>query len=207
MRRDGLREPSSYACGRIGRRGRFAGGRGLGTNGLTLIEVLVAFSAVLIALLAFTRVILASMAATTASHEATVAEEGAQRMIETLQDQPFATVFALFNGDPQDDPGGVGTAPGKNFVVADLQVRRNDPDGFAGEVRFPTPAGAPGVLREDLPDRAFGTPRDLSGEGDIDAQDHAADYGLLPVAVRVEYRLTSGQSGRVELRTLLGNIQ
>ena len=179
---------------------------GARSNGFTLLELLVGFTAFVMALLAFVKVILATMAATNAGHEATVGQEAARRMIETLHDATFADVFFLYNDDPQDDPNGPGTAPGKNFTVEGLEPRRNDPDGFVGEILFPVAAGAPGVLREDLPDVRFGTPRDLSGDGVFDAQNHAADYGVLPVIVRIDYG-GSGSPGRVELRTLLGNLR
>jgi len=175
-------------------------------GGFTLLEVLVGFTAFVMALLAFVKVILATMAATSAGHEATIGQEAARRMIETLQDASFTDVFYLYNGDPQDDPDGPGTAPGKDFAVVGLEPRRTDPDGFVGEVLFPVAPGAPGVLREDVPDVRFGTPRDLSGDALVDAQNHAADYGVLPVVVRIDYG-AAGSPGRVELRTLLGNVR
>jgi hypothetical protein len=65
-------------------------------------------------------------------------------------------------------------------------------------------AGAPSQLREDvvLPD--LGMPRDLNGDGVVDASNHDVDYTLLPVLVRVRWRSASG-TGQFELRTMIGN--
>ena len=175
-------------------------------HGFTLIEVLVSFTVFVVTVLAFVKVIAGSMAATTHTHQATLAHEGARRMIETLQDEDFGDVFARYNGTALDDPGGVGNGPGPDFPIEGLQAQQTDPDGLPGEVLFPVAGLAPGVLREDLVNVRFGTPRDLSGDGVVDGADHSGDYGLLPVVVRVDYEGPSGP-GRVELRTFLGNIQ
>ena len=41
---------------------------------------------------------------------------------------------------------------------------------------------------------ALGMPRDLDGQGGIDAQDHSNDYCILPVTVRLEWRGAAGDS-------------
>jgi hypothetical protein len=71
-------------------------------------------------------------------------------------------------------------------------------------VIFPTVAGLPGQLREDAVNSLLGMPRDLNGDGAVDAASHASDYKLLPVQVRVRWRSPSGP-GVVELHTLLAN--
>lgn len=128
-----------------------------------------------------------------------LATEAARIRIEALRDQPFDEVFTRFNDTAADDPAG---AQGSHFQVERLTLRTDDGDGFAGRVLFPTPAGSPGVLRENLPDPRFGTPRDLNGDGNVDALDHALDYRVLPVVVRVDWRGAGGNSF-VELKTLL----
>ena len=47
-------------------------------------------------------------------------------------------------------------------------------------------------MREDLADAELGTPRDLNGDCLVDASDHAADYTLLPVVVRLRWQSHHG---------------
>jgi hypothetical protein len=123
-------------------------------------------------------------------------------MLETLRGLPVGGVFADFNADAGDDPGGVGTSPGSGFAVQGLDAQAGDPDGFVGRVIFPVTVGDPGVLAEDHVDAGFGMPMDLNSDGVIDKADHAGNYRLLPVRVRVEW---SGPAGDrfVELDSLL----
>lgn len=173
---------------------------------MSVLEVLIAFTALMGGLLGFAHSLMSSMKASSTSHEAVVAREAARTMIETLREQPFDELFALYNADDQDDPGGPGTAPGNGFAVDGLQPTDDDPDALPGEVLLPNTPGTPGVLREDLNDRRLGLPRDLDGDGQIDAANHADDYLLLPVVVRVEWQSSSG-TGRVELRTMLADLR
>ena len=50
----------------------------------------------------------------------------------------------------------------------------------------------------------MGMPRDLDGDGVIDALDHSGDYRLLPVLVRVAWRGSSGPA-KLEFRTMLAD--
>ncbi len=65
-------------------------------------------------------------------------------------------------------------------------------------------AGSGVELREDLDLPELGMPRDLNGDGIVDSADHSADYRLLPVLLRLEWR---GQSGhrQSEVRTILAH--
>ncbi len=47
-------------------------------------------------------------------------------------------------------------------------------------------------LREDFQNAALGMPRDLNGDSMIDAADHAEDYILLPILIRVEWQGAHG---------------
>ena len=134
------------------------------------------------------------------SRETTRAYREAQRMVERLQSERFRTVFARYNDDPADDPAG--GAPGSGFDITGLAVRPNDADGFVGQILFPTPAGQPGVLIENVNDADFGLPLDLNADGALDGADRALDHEVLPVRVRVEWRSKSGNRS-VELQTIL----
>jgi type II secretory pathway pseudopilin PulG len=171
-------------------------------QGFTLVELLVSFGALLIVLLGFSRMLLSSQMASNTSHEATIAKEAARSMLEVVQAAPFGQIYALYNSNPADDPGGV-VAPGASFAVNGLEAPEGDADGMCGLILFPEQGGA---LREDLVlPELFGSITDLNGDGNTDALDHAGDYRLLPVAVRVEWR-SAGGSGRIEFKSVIGDF-
>jgi type II secretory pathway pseudopilin PulG len=158
-------------------------------SGFTLIEVLVSFSALLVVLLGFTRMLLSSSIAASTTHEATLAKEAARAKIEELRAADFSTLFAVY-----------GAAP--DFAISGLDAMLGDADGQPGEILFPVQAG---MLSETLALPEFGLPADLNGDGDAEDADVTADYRVLPVVVRVEWR-GSGCAGRVEFRTLMGDF-
>lgn len=175
-------------------------------RGFTLIELMVSFSALMVILLGFSRMLLSSRMASSTTHEATIAKEAARGMLETLEAANFSQVFALYNEDGSDDPGLANSAPGKGFAVAGLAAPEGDADGLPGEILFPMKAGE---LREDLGETwLFGPIDDLDCDGNPagpDADDHAGDYRLLPVVVRVQWS-GAGGTGTVEFRTVLGSF-
>jgi hypothetical protein len=59
------------------------------------------------------------------------------------------------------------------------------------------------VLRENLALPELGTPMDLDSDGVIDGNDHAADYTVLPVLVRVRWQSPIGPA-QVQLQCFLG---
>lgn len=167
--------------------------------GSTTLELVFAIAVLLVGLLGYSRSLVGSVELGQKNRDTAVATEAARAAIEGFYGTAFDDVFSSFNADPTDDPGGIGTAPGNTFTVQGLDLRFNDADGMHGEIFFPINAGA---LREDLNDDSLGTPRDLNLDGAVDAADHAGDYRLLPVLVRVEWR--SGERNRqIEVRTLL----
>lgn len=174
--------------------------------GTSLLELVVAMAFVLLAMQGIIGILTSSTRASRSNFETAMAKEGARAMLEVIQSQSFDEVFALYNTSGLDDPGGVGTAPGANFAVADLNVLDGDADGMVGEIIFPTLTVA-GVdqLREDDDEVRLGMPRDLNGDGLIDALDHSGDYWILPVLVRVSWRSQSGPA-RVEFKTVLVNF-
>lgn len=137
------------------------------------------------------------------SDERTLAASAAKDVAERLRAESFREVFARYNDDPSDDVGPA--PPGAHFDVAGLDPRPGDADGRVGRILFPVAAATPTSLFENQVDDLFGFPRDLNGDGAIDALDHAGDYRVLPVRVVVEWRGRSGNR-RFEITTLLGDL-
>jgi type II secretory pathway pseudopilin PulG len=131
--------------------------------------------------------------------ESARATESARSAVESLRALPFDQVWATYNADPADDPGGAGTAPGAAFDIAGLSPVPGDPDGRVGRIVFPELGGE---LREDVADDGLGTPRDLNLDGAVDGADHAGDYRVLPVLVRVEWK-GKGPARQLDLHTTI----
>lgn len=172
------------------------------TGGWTMIEMMLAITLLSIGLLAASRAILQTSTVTETLRETSLATAEGRRVIETLQATPLTDVFRMFNADPLDDPGGAGTAPGAAWAVDGLDPLPDDADGLVGEIVLPTQGGA---IREDVVDSQLGTPRDLNGDGLIDAADHSLDCRILPVRVRLRWRGQTGP-GSLEFRTILGSF-
>jgi hypothetical protein len=129
------------------------------------------------------------------NRETALAQEAVRRVMEEAHGVPFPELFARYNTTAADNPAGV-ACPGRNFAVFGLEPQSGDADGFVGEVTFPTTVVA-GVeqLREDFVDAELGMPRDLNGitiAGD-DLLNHALDYRVLPMRVRVSWRGVNGE--------------
>jgi type II secretory pathway pseudopilin PulG len=170
--------------------------------GLTIIELVVTCVVLVIAAGGIAIAQLQAQQLTSADRELATAVEAAQSMLEELYAEDFEQVFASFNDDPDDDPGGDGTALGANFAVFGLGLQAGDVDGFAGEVVLPVTGGE---LREDVVAPALGMPRDLNLDGATDSVDHATDYRVLPVVIRVSWRGVSGNQV-FELPHLLSSL-
>jgi type II secretory pathway pseudopilin PulG len=140
--------------------------------GFTLVELTVAITVLIIAICATASTVVTTSALNQSSHETAVARKAAESMIETLRNAPFQQVFALYNADPADDPGGANTAPGPRFAVAGLTVAPGAPGGVAGEILFPS--AGPGLF-ENVDDPTLGMPRDLNADTMVNAMDRAAD--------------------------------
>lgn len=176
------------------RAGRLIPGVGQRANhrsGWTILEILISTVILLILLMGFAYGMVSSTSLGKATREQGSAREAARGQLEELRGTAFGEVLARYNDDPTDDPAS-GASPGAHFDVAGLAARPDDPDGRVGLILFPLDED--GELREDLELQRLGMPRDLSGEGDIDGLDHAGDYRLLPVLVRLEWRGASGDA-------------
>lgn len=169
-----------------------------GESGFSLLEVMLSATIFMVVSGAVVTALVVSNALNTTNRESALAARAAQSLVEELKGVTFAEIYARYDSTTADDPVG-GASPGDHFAVAGLDVRKDDGDGFVGSVRFP---GTGTALREDVEDVELGLPRDLDGDGATDAADHAGDYRILPVRVRVEW---TGKSGRqaLELITVL----
>lgn len=173
-------------------------------RGLTIIEITITMSVLVLVLVGFSQALLGSMVASKTNREASLAADGARQIVERLQGSELGRAFKAYNSTTADDEGG-DTLPG-GFAVPGLQPRANDPDGLVGRIIFPEFQGATGIeLREDLQDFSLDMPRDLTGDGVIDALDHSDLYSILPVVVRVEWRGSSGP-GTFEYKTILSDF-
>ncbi len=176
-------------------------------RGMTLVELTVAVTVLVVGVLAFAQTLVAMERARVSTRDTGRATEAARAMLERIQAEAFPEAFRRYNDTDADDPGGIGTAPGANFAVVGLSARAGDHDGLSGEVIFPTPVGFPGELRESVVDAALGMPRDLNGDDVVhQTASYATDYDILPVRVRVSWIGITGQS-QVELSTVLGSYR
>lgn len=158
-------------------------------GGFSLLELMVVMTVLTMAVGMFSTTLISTTRHSRTKREFAIAAEGARNAMELMRSQPCSTLFATYNSVPGDDPGGVGSAPGQNFVVPGLEPRAGDADGCVGKILFPSVGGA---LRENVVDVNLGMPRDLDGDVTIDGMSHNADYILLPVHVRIEWKGVSG---------------
>lgn len=158
-------------------------------GGFTMVEVAIGTVILTVAITGLLCVVVSYARLVRTNRESAIAQQAARAMIEKLQDGTFSQVFALYNANPADDPAGNGTAAGKDFVVTGLDAAPGDADGKVGEVIFPTVGNA---LREDVVDGDLSMPRDLNADGLTDAVDHATNYRLLPVRIRLRWRGATG---------------
>jgi hypothetical protein len=155
-----------------------------------LLEVVISTVILLTVVVGFSYGLVSSTSLERATREHTVAREAARGCLETLRATEFSSVLATYAGTGFDVPG--------------LDPRPDDADGQVGEIIFPLDED--GELHEDLELPRLGMPRDLTGEGDLDEFDHAFDYRVLPVLVRLEWRGAAGD-GAFEVLTILKRMR
>ena len=157
---------------------------------MAMPEVMIAMVIMTVCVYLLSSTITATIMHSDSARETVIACRAAGNLLERMRHEPFEDLFALYNAAPADDPGGVGTAPGRNFDVPELTSLPTDADGLVGEVILP----AAGLnLFEDLQIPEFDLPRDLNGDIVVDAADHSGDYVILPVKVRLQW---IGKAGR-----------
>jgi type II secretory pathway pseudopilin PulG len=167
---------------------------------MTLMELMVVLAILTVALSMFSRTLVSSSRLDPLNREMVTAGEGARSQLEAMRNHRFEELYALYNDDPADDPDGPGTAPGSGFPVDDLQPLPGRE--FVGRVIFPE---LDGTLREDAQIPSLNMPRDLNGDGEVDAADHSGDYVLIPVQVRIEWSGVGGQRN-LDIYTLFADL-
>lgn len=149
-------------------------------GGYTFIEVAVSGAILALGLLSQASLTVSNVGQTAANRESRIALDAAHNKIEDLKAHDFQSTFRDYDNSAE-----------AHFHVQGLTPADGDNDRIVGRVIFPTaPDTVTGVrvLREDVHDDALGMPRDLDGDGAIDA--HAKDdtYRILPVLVEIRWR-------------------
>ncbi len=162
-------------------------------RGFTVVDVVIAAVILVIAIGGLSSAVVSTMALNRENEETAAAYAAVKSMTEQIQDVDFEDIFATFNVNILDDPDGIGTGRGSDFAVFGLQAQQGDADGLVGQVIFPTiSVGAVEQLREDVVDTDVGMPRDITGDGVVDALDHSGDYILLPVTLQLDWQGGNG---------------
>lgn len=197
--------------------------------GLTIVEIIVALSVLVVAASIFCQTLLSTARVRQLNRDNALAADAARVVLERMRNEPFLNIYRDYNEDPKDDPGGDGTGPGHLFDVQGLVAHDDAPQGKVGRITFPSLAvqvtsggggklgGGGGVLggsvtttqwhlREDVPDEGLGMPRDLNGNNVIDTANHSSDYLILPVRVRIEWKSGVG-ARRFDIVTQLGDFR
>jgi hypothetical protein len=164
-----------------------------------MLEVLLAIIVFTMAAGAVTTTIAQAFSLGRSSEESGTAMDACLSTLEDLRAEPvFEEVFLRYNANLLDNPV-AGLSPGDDFAAGPLLPLPSDPDAFVGSIQFP---GDGIQLLENVFDPELGMPRDLNGDGAIDAIDHWDDYQILPVRVRVAW-VGKGGRQRVDLVTTL----
>jgi hypothetical protein len=149
-----------------------------------MVELMIVLVVLTISMSMFSGTLIATARQGQIKAETAIASDALRAKVETMRGEAFEQLFARYDANPADDPGGAGSAPGKDFAITGLAPAAGDADGMCGEILFPTIRSA---LREDVDDAALSMPRDLNGDGAIDAADHKGDYRILPVHLRATW--------------------
>ncbi|HEX5137082.1 MAG TPA: hypothetical protein VFY93_08930 [Planctomycetota bacterium] len=189
----------------------------------SIIETLCGMTLMFVGLLSLASSTVTGMTTNETNRESARATCAARQFLESMQvGLAFEDLFAAYTATPVDLSGGgslldpitrplVETATNvfrsasgelkpilsREFEVVGLKPTNEANRASMGEVLFPTAQGEAGLeLREDV------AGRDLNGDGVIDSENHAGDYKILPVTVRVTWRGTRG-ARELELQTIL----
>jgi len=175
---------------------------------MTMVELVLVIGILAMAFGMLTSTMVANDRQRQINRESALAAEAARDVFERMRNAEFGELFATYNANPADDPGGAGSAPGNTFSVPGLELPAGSPRAAVGEIVMPAlaPGGGAWELREDVVDEALGLPRDLDGDSLIDDRNHAFDYMLLPVRVELEWDGLYGPR-RLSVSVLMADIR
>jgi len=97
-------------------------------KGFTLVELAIGITVLLVGVLGFAQTLVALEKTQARTREAGRAAQAARGILERIQAEAFPEAFRRFNAHTCYDPGGMGTAPGKNFMVDGLSAQPDDPE-------------------------------------------------------------------------------
>lgn len=164
-------------------------------GGFTLIEVLVTASVLLIGLLAMTSTSVVVNSLRRSAGDRSIAQAALQAIVEDLHASASEADSDAANwaNDILADYGPGGT-PGDAFAVPGLDPWEGETDVATVQI----------VLDETATDAvlgvAAGMPRDLDGDGNVNATNVSGDASLLPVIVRLRWR---GETGQQQLQQVV----
>jgi type II secretory pathway pseudopilin PulG len=169
---------------------------------MTLIEIIIGLGVVVIALLGIMSALVSASRMDEATAEQVRALNACKSVIETMKQTTFADIWRSYNANGADDPGGAGTAPGRNFAVTGLRAQNGDADGMPGQVVFPE--SVTGNLSETALDARIGmaVAKDLNGDGDVIDTNVNTTYRILPVRIVVDWAGARGPY-HMEITTFL----
>lgn len=102
---------------------------------MTFLELLVVMVVMSAAVAMFANMVMHTARQRGINRENSIAANAARTQVELMRNEDFRDIFALYNGDPSDDPDGAGTAPGDVFAVQGLTTLETEP--LAGRILFP----------------------------------------------------------------------
>ena len=97
------------------------------------------------------------------------------------------------------------TVTGTTTAVTDAEAFEV-PKTMDCSIGLPTTLDAAGneTLREDIVAPEYGLPCDLNGDGVIDGLNHAADYKILPLVIRLDWPIAGGGTRTMTFAAVLG---
>src|SRR5262247_363546 len=97
--------------------------------GLTIVEVIVALSVLVVAASIFCQTLLSAARVRQLNRDNALAADAARVVLERMRNRPFHEIYKAYNEDPKDDPGGNGKGPGHLFDVQGLEPLDDAPQG------------------------------------------------------------------------------
>ncbi len=176
-----------------------------GERGITFVEVAMVMTILSVAGLCLVGSMTYSVKQNALNEESATAMFAARAILEQMKAaDDLQELYTTFNSDPADDPLGTSTAVGNTFTVYELADTTVDRTTGRGDILFPTILDGESrtVLREDLDLPELGLPRDLNGDGVIDSENHAEDFRVLPVRIRVQWEGITGHR-EIKLTTVM----